>query len=81
MLMLSILGETNISSGELTYNGKLGYANMKKPLWLAGKSLQENIVLDNCVTDEKRYKRLLNVVQLDWKKFPGEDQNIVQPGG
>jgi ATP-binding cassette subfamily C (CFTR/MRP) protein 1 len=81
MLMLSILGETNISSGELTYNGKLGYVNMKKPLWLAGKSLQENIVLDNCVSDEKRYKRLLNVVQLDWKKFPGEDRNIVQPGG
>lgn len=68
--MLSILGEINKVKGDLKFNGKISYLNMKNPLWLVGESLMENVIV-GAEYDHKKFQKILNAVQLDVSKFPG----------
>lgn len=80
MFMLSLLGETDMVCGAFSYNGKISYLNGKDPLWLVGASIKENVTMEEDF-DNKRFKRILNVVQLDITKFAGKSFCEVQADG
>lgn len=80
-LLMSLINELDLDSGNFSYNGRISHLNMKKPLWLGGRTLKENITMEGDSCDEKRFRRTCNVVHLDMKKFPGQEQNKVMAGG
>lgn len=80
-LLLSLINELDLDSGNFSYNGRISHLNMKKPLWLGGRTLKENITMEGDSCDDKRFRRTCNVVHLDMKKFPGQEQNKVLSGG
>lgn len=80
-LLLSLINELDLDSGNFSYNGRIAHVNMKKPLWLSGRTLKENICMEGDSCDDKKFRRTCNVVHLDVNKFPGKEQNKVQAGG
>jgi len=54
MLLLSLMNELDVEGGNFSYNGKIAYINMKKALWLVGKTIRENIAMEgDSVNNEK----------------------------
>jgi len=54
MLLLSLMNELDVEGGNFSYNGKIAYINVKKALWLVGKTIRENIAMEgDSVNNEK----------------------------
>ena len=61
-LLLGIMGEIQKTGGDVKYNGKISYLNVKNPLWLSGESLMENVITKQ-EYNHKKFQKILNVVQ------------------
>ncbi|GFQ66173.1 hypothetical protein TNCT_86261 [Trichonephila clavata] len=79
-LLMSILGELPIVSGEVKVRGKVAYASQEP--WVFGGSVKQNVIFGSNF-DENRYKTVLNVCALDKdiELFPYGDQTAVGERG
>ncbi|KAG8186529.1 hypothetical protein JTE90_023957 [Oedothorax gibbosus] len=79
-LLMSILGELPIVSGEVKVRGKVAYASQEP--WVFGGSVRQNVIFGSTF-DEARYKKVLNVCALDKdiELFPYGDQTAVGERG
>ena len=70
----TIIGEimTNHKSIDLNIKGKISYMNLENSCFFEGKSLRENILL-NEEYNEKHYNHVLSMVNLDLESLPGRD--------
>lgn len=68
----SILGENFISHGSITFNGKVIFCDASNPVFMAGKSLRQNIILGE-VYCEERYTSIIKKIGLDITNFAGKD--------
>ncbi|GAB1599294.1 multidrug resistance-associated protein 4-like isoform X1 [Argonauta hians] len=79
-LLLSILHELCVKSGELSVNGTIGYVAQKP--WVFSASLRENILLGKKY-EEKRYKEIIKACALekDMTNLPNGDFTLVGERG
>ncbi|XP_042894914.1 ATP-binding cassette sub-family C member 4-like isoform X1 [Parasteatoda tepidariorum] len=79
-LLMSILGELPITSGEVKVRGKVAYAAQEA--WVFGGTVKQNVIFGSTF-DENRYKKVLNVCALDKdiELFPYGDQTAVGERG
>ncbi|GFT55309.1 hypothetical protein NPIL_228741 [Nephila pilipes] len=79
-LLMSILGELPIMSGEVKVRGKVAYASQEP--WVFGGSVKQNVIFGSNF-DENKYKTVLNVCALDKdiELFPYGDQTAVGERG
>ncbi|KAF8767898.1 Multidrug resistance-associated protein 4 like [Argiope bruennichi] len=79
-LLMSILGELPIVSGEVKVRGKVAYASQEP--WVFGGSVKQNVIFGSTF-DENKYKTVLNVCALDKdiELFPYGDQTPVGERG
>ncbi|XP_035217642.1 multidrug resistance-associated protein 4-like isoform X2 [Stegodyphus dumicola] len=79
-LLMSILGELPIVSGEVKVRGKVAYASQEP--WVFGGSVKQNVIFGSTF-DENRYKTVLTVCALDKdiEQFPYGDQTAVGERG
>uniref|UniRef100_A0A672NHW5 ATP binding cassette subfamily C member 8 n=1 Tax=Sinocyclocheilus grahami TaxID=75366 RepID=A0A672NHW5_SINGR len=82
-LLLAALGEMQKISGNITWNRKRGsvaYASQRP--WLLNATVEENILFD-MVPNEKRYKEVIEVCQLqpDIDTLPQGDQTVIGERG
>ncbi|GBM47536.1 Multidrug resistance-associated protein 4, partial [Araneus ventricosus] len=61
-LLMSILGELPIVSGEVKVRGKVAYASQEP--WVFGGSVKQNVIFGSA-PDDNKYKTVLNVCALD----------------
>ena len=61
-LLLSILGELNINSGEVRLNGSTAYCAQDP--WILSATIKENITM-GCEWDAERYKNTIHVCALE----------------
>lgn len=66
--------------GVVRHKGKIVYLDASHSPFLAGKSIRENILMED-VYISTRYKRIVKKVGLNFKKFKGEDKCEVLEGG
>lgn len=71
LFLLSLIGETDYIHGDFKTNGKIIYASMKKPLWLEGQSILDNIIVGKKY-DHQKFVKILNAVMLDISNLPGK---------
>ncbi|XP_054723461.1 ATP-binding cassette sub-family C member 4-like isoform X2 [Uloborus diversus] len=79
-LLMSILGELPIVSGETRVRGKVAYASQEP--WVFGGSVKQNVIFGSAF-EENKYKTVLNVCALDKdiEQFPYGDQTAVGERG
>ncbi|XP_023225489.1 multidrug resistance-associated protein 4-like isoform X2 [Centruroides sculpturatus] len=79
-LLMSMLGEIPITSGEVSLKGKISYASQEA--WVFNATVKENILFGEEYHEEK-YKKILHITALekDIRLFPKGDQTIVGERG
>ncbi|XP_023219035.1 multidrug resistance-associated protein 4-like [Centruroides sculpturatus] len=79
-LLMSVLGEIPITSGEVSVKGKISYASQEA--WVFNATVRENILFGEEYHEDK-YKKVLHITALekDIRLFPKGDQTIVGERG
>ncbi len=79
-VLMSIIKELPIVSGEIKISGKISYASQES--WIFGGTVKENILFGSYF-DEKKYKQVIHVAALeeDIKQLPFGDNTIVGERG
>lgn len=76
----AILGESFITEGSVHLNGSISYIDGRFPSFLIKKTIKENILMGT-EFNKKKYKKIIDVVQLDLRKFLDSDESIVLEDG
>ncbi|XP_023215356.1 ABC transporter C family member 10-like [Centruroides sculpturatus] len=79
-LLMSLLGEIPITSGEVSVKGKISYASQEA--WVFNATVKENILFGEEYHEDK-YRKILHITALekDIRLFPKGDQTIVGERG
>ncbi|XP_023210595.1 multidrug resistance-associated protein 4-like, partial [Centruroides sculpturatus] len=79
-LLMSLLGEIPITSGEVSVKGKISYASQEA--WVFNATVRENILFGEEYQEDK-YRKVLHITALekDIKLFPNGDETIVGERG
>ena len=78
--ILTLIGETEISRGQIRKKGKIVFLDAAASPFLAGKSIRDNILLED-VFISSRYNRIIKKLGLNLKKFKGQDKCEVLANG
>ncbi|XP_076648329.1 ATP-binding cassette sub-family C member 4 [Halictus rubicundus] len=76
----AILGEIEVTEGQIKVNGSLSYAGQEA--WVFGSTVRQNILFGQPY-DRPRYQRVVKACSLlrDFKQFPQGDQTVVGERG
>ncbi|XP_023241146.1 multidrug resistance-associated protein 4-like isoform X1 [Centruroides sculpturatus] len=79
-LLMSVLGEIPITSGEVSVKGKISYASQEA--WVFNATIRENILFGEEYQEDK-YRKILHITALekDISLFPKGDKTIVGEKG
>ena len=76
----AILGEINLTEGQVKVNGSVSYASQEA--WVFGATVRQNILFGQSY-DRQRYQKVIKACALirDFKQFPQGDQTVVGERG
>ncbi|XP_067134909.1 ATP-binding cassette sub-family C member 4-like [Centruroides vittatus] len=79
-LLMSVLGEIPITSGEVSVKGKISYASQEA--WVFNATVRENILFGE-EYEEDKYRKILHITALekDIRLFPKRDLTVVGERG
>lgn len=79
MFLFSIMGETELMSGDMKMNGSMGFLSLKRAAFVSG-TVRDNITLYGNFNAEL-YREACRIGCLNTERMPGDDFMLVAEGG